>query len=273
MPATKKSSTQELIEELLRVLESQRRLGSEAYPLPLQQLRTLTDHSLTDKKFYTAIGNKAFKERAIVTYSSRSKRYKSEGNLIALQEDAVRLAADSRLLIEALRNVRTKTIHARSLADLKTGLNEKLQRLFQETVKAQMESGALPEGVAWILDRIPKLFLLEDLQPATARSTCQIEPKTTVISFPSTNFATAFIAAFDRLDQQRGGHNFVSLVDLRRELADYSREAFDNGLRALRLAGRFDLSAAEGRYGISAEEQQAGIREGNTLLLHVSKME
>ncbi len=58
MPATKKNSTQELIEELLRVLESQRRLGSEAYPLPLQQLRTLTDHSLTDKKFYTAIGKR-----------------------------------------------------------------------------------------------------------------------------------------------------------------------------------------------------------------------
>jgi len=273
MPATKKNSPQKLTEKLLRVLESQRRLGAEAYPLPLQRLRALTDPSLTEEEFDTAIKKRTFKERAIIAYSPGSKRYKREGNLIALHEDIARLAADHRLLIEVLRNARTRTIHAHSLANLKTGLNKKLQRLFQETVEAQMANGTLPGGVAWILDRTPKLFLLEDLQSAAARPAPQGEPKGVAIPVSPDDFASAFTTAFDRLDRQHGGHNFVSLVDLRRELAQYGREAFDNGLRALRLAGRFDLSAAEGRYGISAEEQQAGIREGNTLLLHVSKME
>jgi hypothetical protein len=85
------------------------------------------------------------------------------------------------------------------------------------------------------------------------------------------DFASAFTAAFERLDRQRGGHNFVSLVDLRRELPDFDRPTFDAGLARLRRSGQFTLSAAEGRYGITPAEQEAGIREGGTLLLFVAR--
>jgi hypothetical protein len=42
-------------------------------------------------------------------------------------------------------------------------------------------------------------------------------------------------------------------------------------LRKLRIAGRYTLSAAEGRHGITPEEQQAGILEEGSLLLHVHR--
>jgi hypothetical protein len=88
---------------------------------------------------------------------------------------------------------------------------------------------------------------------------------------PSLNFNQRFDAAFTRLDRDQGGHNFVSLIAIRKALADVSRDTFDAGLQALRLAGRFTLSAAEGRHGLTVEERNAGIVEDGTLLLYVSK--
>jgi hypothetical protein len=59
-------------------------------------------------------------------------------------------------------------------------------------------------------------------------------------------------------------------VDLRRALP-VDRRTFDTGLEDLRRTGRYILSAAEGRHGISAEEQEAGIHEYGSLLLYVSR--
>jgi hypothetical protein len=85
------------------------------------------------------------------------------------------------------------------------------------------------------------------------------------------DFAAAFDAAFHDLDRQRGSHNFVSLVELRQALARFPREQFDRGLRDLRSAGLYGLSAAEGIHGIRPEDRDAGIEEAGTLLLYVSK--
>jgi hypothetical protein len=57
---------------------------------------------------------------------------------------------------------------------------------------------------------------------------------------------------------------------LRRALP-HDRATFDRELRELRRAGRYSLSAAEGRHGIQREEQEAGIREEGSLLLFVSR--
>jgi hypothetical protein len=84
------------------------------------------------------------------------------------------------------------------------------------------------------------------------------------------DFAKAFDEAFRRLDVQKGSHNFVSLVDLRQELP-IDRQTFDSELTNLRLAGRYTLSAAEGRDGISPQEREAAIPEGGTVLLYVSR--
>ncbi len=59
-------------------------------------------------------------------------------------------------------------------------------------------------------------------------------------------------------------------MDLRR-LVPLAREPFDSGLRKLRIGGRYTLSAAEGRHGVSPEERAAGIVEDGSLLLYVSR--
>lgn len=80
--------------------------------------------------------------------------------------------------------------------------------------------------------------------------------------------ADTFDAAFERLDRATGSHNFVSLVDLRRAMP-WDRATFDAELKRQRRAGRYTLAAAEGRHGVTAEEREAGILEGGTLLLYV----
>jgi hypothetical protein len=62
----------------------------------------------------------------------------------------------------------------------------------------------------------------------------------------------------------------VSLVELRRALP-VDRDTFDRGLQELRRAGRFGLSAAEGRHGLSQEEREAAIQEHGAVLLFVAR--
>jgi hypothetical protein len=69
-----------------------------------------------------------------------------------------------------------------------------------------------------------------------------------------------------------GGKNFVKVGELRRELEEYSREAFDAGLRALRVTDRYAMESAHGgAVRLTDEELRAGIREGSSLLIYVSR--
>lgn len=99
----------------------------------------------------------------------------------------------------------------------------------------------------------------------------ELQPIAPSPAIPASEFPSRFDAAFADLDRQKGSHNLVSLVDLRRALACFTREQFDAGLRELRLAGRYGLSAAESVHGVRPEERAAGVEEAGTLLLHVSK--
>lgn len=84
------------------------------------------------------------------------------------------------------------------------------------------------------------------------------------------NFVQAFTDAFRLLDRRGGGHNFVSLRDLRPAL-QLCRRDFDELLNKLRREWKFTLSGAEGRNGVTPEEQRAAIHEDGQLLLFVSK--
>jgi hypothetical protein len=84
------------------------------------------------------------------------------------------------------------------------------------------------------------------------------------------DFAQRFENAFTRLDNDRGAANFVSLVELRRALP-VKRAIFDAGLEELRRTGRYTLTGAEGRHGVSDEEREAAVREDGALLLYVSR--
>jgi hypothetical protein len=162
---------------------------------------------------------------------------------------------------------------------LKKKIDPGLLSLFGTAIARRLEKRSWPVTIGCLLQRKkPLLFLLSDLQASSPKGAAAPAASTATAPRPSPpvapsreliDFARLFEEAFDRLERQRG-HNFVSLVDLRRVLAT-DRETFDNGLQSLRRAGRYTLSGAEGRDGISQEENVAGIHEEGSLLLYVSR--
>jgi hypothetical protein len=147
-------------------------------------------------------------------------------------------------------------------------------------LKQRVSDRSLPPGIGCLLQQQkPTFFFLDDVltTPAAAPKPTTILEARPATSKPSSlrpstslDFACAFDEAFDRLDREKGSRNFVSLVHLRLALI-VDRETFDTELMNLRRAGRYTLSAAEGRHGISPMEQDAGIHEAGSLLLYVSR--
>jgi hypothetical protein len=186
---------------------------------------------------------------------------------------------------------------------LKAKVVKPLQEAFLESINRRVADGQLPPDVGRLLHKKkPLLFLVRDIvsgsvecggraQGAQARPAAsgvriptadngeknpgsgRTEPPQTLVaaSEQAAEFARAFDETFRRLDGQGRSHNFVSLLELRRGLLRFDRQAFDAGLRELRRVGRYTLSAAEGRQGVSPEEQEAGIIEDGALLLYVSR--
>jgi len=210
----------------------------------------------------------------VVTESFKTKILKGDEHILA----------GSPLLLEFVLSItRSESNQAVPVTDLKKKLSKELQRPFESAIQDALAGFALPAGVGAL--RIKKkdhLFLMRDVnaagalpredRPATAAplAPAPAPEERPTEGRPAIDFATAFDEAFARLDQQRGSPNFVSLVDLRRELS-VDRETFDRELHELRQAGRFTLNAAEDRHDLTAEEQEAAIREEGTLLLFVSR--
>ncbi len=69
------------------------------------------------------------------------------------------------------------------------------------------------------------------------------------------------------------GRNFVSLVDLRKQVPNLTPEQFNAAVAGLRRQGKLELAAAEGRHGIGEQEQAAGIKEEGQLLLYAKRLQ
>jgi hypothetical protein len=186
---------------------------------------------------------------------------------VVLAEDVDRLV-DSPLLLEFLLAGASKpAVKAFPLKDLKKTLAEPLRQPFVAAVSWRIERGRLPSTIGWLWIKTPHLFFTKD-----AHGSFEAKPPSALKQDDAeTSFAEQFPAAFEQLDRAAGGRNFVSLVDLRRALP-MPRGIFDAELFRLRQVGRFALSAAEGRHGISPEEREAGIPEEGSLLLFVSRI-
>lgn len=268
-------------ENLIKVLQSQRRLGADAYPLSFARLVELTQPNASTKLVNAAITLPAFKEKVLLALTKGGMN-----SPIALAEDCEVLAESSTLLEATVKVARTDKTRIFSMADLKKSIAPAFRGRFEAAVSQRIDAGSLPSTFGYLLKAgSPQLFLLSDIQTARS-STSSTESKQdmkpepanvptaqslaiVVSNEPPLDFARAFDEAFQQLDSQHG-HNFVSLVDLRRAIpAD--RHTFDAGLQRMRLAGRYTLSAAEGRDGISREENEAGLREHGSLLLYVSR--
>ena len=253
------------------MLHQRQQGGAANSPLTLQELAQLADAGAATKTILAAVNPRrmAFGQHALVARQDLLAP-------VTLLGDLPRLTASPLLLQFALETSRTAANHVSSVAELKKKLTTRLHGPFQDAVTRQIAADSLPPGVGWILIKnTRKLFLLKDLHTGPAsRESQRPEPASAVPEAPGSpvrvDFARAFDEAFASLDRREGSHNFVSLVELRRAFP-VSRPVFDAELRRLRLAGLYALSAAEGRHGVSAAEQEAGITEDGTLLLYVSR--
>jgi hypothetical protein len=267
-PSGKEAAAVELADKLLRVLQSQRALGPDAYPLSVRRLAELTDPAAAPALLKKALNKRSFLEQVVRAHA------KLPDAPIALAGDLDRLAASPLLLEFLLRRARTNATQAFTVPGLKKWAAHKLHKPFQEAVNRHIAQGTLPPTVAWVSIQGKKtLFLLSDLHPggrAESKAPSAATAAAAHAPAPPVDFRTAFDEAFDRLDRQAGGHNYVSLIALRGALP-VGREQFDHELRQLRQAGRYTLSAAEGRDGITPAEREAGISEEGSLLLFVSR--
>jgi hypothetical protein len=268
-PSGKEAAAVELADKLLRVLQAQRALGPDAYPLTVRRLAELTEPGAAPALLRKALNKRSFLQQAVPAHG------KLLDAPIALAADLDGLAASSLLLEFLMRQARTAATNAFTVSDLGKKASGKVKKGFQDAVNRQIAQGILPPTVAWVSIRgSKKLFLLSELHasakakppPPAVPSAAPPEPAPA----PPGEFRTAFDQAFERLDRQQGGHNFVSLIALRRALP-VARDQFDRELRQLRQSGRYTLSAAEGRGGITPEEREAGISEEGSLLLFVSR--
>src|SRR5262249_16115268 len=92
----------ELAEKMLQVLESQRRLGGDSYPLPLRRLAELTDPAAPPELVLkAATKKKPFGERAVVA------RPRDLDAPVTLADDPERPGAGPRLVAYLLEGVCT----------------------------------------------------------------------------------------------------------------------------------------------------------------------
>jgi hypothetical protein len=249
-----------LAEKLVHVLETQRGLGEGSYPVPLDRLRELMEAA--PRLLKQAFALEPFKTGAVLAVP------KDPATPVALAGDAARLAGSRTLLEFLLDKARKPGVQAFPLKALAKPLAKGLQPLFEEAVNRQFDHGSNPPSVGALWIKTRHLFLQSDVQGRHAAPA--LAPGPDGQHSAGADLAGRFEEVFAHLDRQAGGRNFVNLVDLRKALPA-PRAAFDDALFQLRQAGQYSLSAAEGRHGISAEEQEAGIREEGSLLLFVSR--
>jgi hypothetical protein len=248
----------ELAEKLLALLNS-RRGESAGFPWTMRGLIAEVAPNVDAKLLKKALGSKMLKPRLITAA-------KGDDAPVALIEDEDRLLASPGLLAYALNAVRTDVHQAIPLSDLKKKVSKPLQLRFAQSLGNRVARQQLPEGIGLLrIKKQPCFFFWSDVvsaAPAVVEDV-QVSPQTV-------EFAAAFEQAFDSLDRQRGSINLVNLVELRKALP-FDRATFDRELYEMRRANRFSLSGAEGRHGLSEEEREAAIREGDNLLLYVMR--
>ncbi len=280
-----------LSRRMLAVLESQRRLGAEAYPPTLRRLAELCEAKGSESAIRKAASTAPMSERATVLV--RKGKTISLDAPVALREDVDGAfeAILPGLLRFALSPViskakgKTKETAAFTPAEAAKRVPELKQRL-EQAVRDGAARLSLPRGVGWVeFKGEPLLFLVENVRPSAARPAAPAAapapaihrqpapaPASSGDSFSPRDFAQAFRAAFEALDRRNGSTNFVKLADLREALSEFGRDEFDAGLRRLRMDGVFALDSHEGLHGsLTHEEREAGVREAGSLLVYASR--
>jgi hypothetical protein len=256
-----------LAEKLLQALEAQQRLGGDAYPPPLQRLVELAAPQAKSRHLARALRRPTLTDKLLLV-DAKNRRLP-----VAFVEDGARLLSSDALLEQLLRS-KCKPNDNAFTADKLLSRKSAHFPAFRDAVHRRIDEGSLPPTIGWLwVGKKKQIFFLDDVhrgRPSDGRVIASAPSPPTPPREAAPDFGRAFDEAFSRLDREKGAHNFVSLVDLRRALPT-APDGFDAELRKLRLAGRYTLSAAEGRHGVTPEERQAGVVEEGSLLLYVSR--
>jgi len=160
------------------------------------------------------------------------------------------------------------------------------QSRFIEAIELAVERRQLCESISWLSVAGQRVyFLREDISASDGESNHSPAGATAGEAVPKTDalhatrstrlpsdFAAAFNTAFEKANLANGGLNFVKLSSLRDSLAHLSRDVFDAGLRDLRLRKLYSLESSDGAsVRLTAEERAAGIKEGSSLFVYVSR--
>jgi hypothetical protein len=254
-------------ERLLQELCKQRDRGGDAYPTSVSQLVERSQPPVPALLIKKALGHPVFQTHIVLSIKNNLE------SPCALCGDESLLAGSDLLMETILDKARVRRKGAHTISELSKAVIPLLRPDVERAVRQRVDALDLPAGIGSVSYKTNVLlFRLSDVR--TNRGSSSAEPASRP-AVPTTGvqpveFVRAFDAAFDQLDRQRGSHNAVSLVDLRRALA-MDRQSFDAELQELRRTRRYTLSGAEGRHGITPEEREAGIYEDGSMLLYVSR--
>jgi hypothetical protein len=247
------------------VLALQRAAASGEYPITIRTLATSINPIPDSKLLAVAVTLPSFCEQVLMAIP---------GDLdapVARAGDGQVLGRSGALLRHLLAKARKDATHAfkaNELVPKALKLHAEVRTHLVAHLAAPDAPVLLAAGVGCVrVKGAPWYFLLADAG-VTSAATRNPSPR----PVPELDFATRFHEAFAKLDRQRGGLNFVSLVDLRREMAEVPRDQFDAALLKLRRAREYSLTGAEGLDGLRPEERAAAIQDEGDLLLNVSRV-
>jgi hypothetical protein len=202
-----------LARRMLKVLESQRRLGGAAYPPTLRRLAELCEVKRSDARVPKAAAHALLADRTIVAATVGKKP-----NLdapVVLKEDlegslSPVLPALLRFVLSPVTTTRKKEkveTAAFNQADASKRLIPDLRERFGEALERGIARQDLPPGIAWItIKGAPLLFLAENLRPGVPlpattddRETGSASPNqgTTLVTAPPPAPARDLAGAFE----------------------------------------------------------------------------
>ena len=123
-------------------MRGRRDQGGDAYPLRLTRLAELVGPELDSAVFAKAIKNKAFTEAVLLAQK------KNPQTLLALKEDADRLAGSNALLLDVMEQVCTPASPAVQPAKLAKRIEAPLRPAFSASLARRLTDGTLPAEIS-----------------------------------------------------------------------------------------------------------------------------
>ena len=188
------------------------------------------------------------------TAKTTAKGDVAKGALICLAEDVAEVASSAVLVhhVLALAKQKTPNTHMYPASQLAKDLYSAFAKPLTDACRGFTNRHQPLDGVGAVkLRKTYYFFELADLirtEAPTALPPSLSAPDPMPRPAGSASIPDDILAAFDRLDEQSGGQNYVSLLDLRNALPSVERAAFDDAVNQLRCDRIVSLDPVDGRH-------------------------